>query len=133
MFFIFKLLSASKELIQWYLLSLPPTFAFLTFNYQANGLTLEIAFRYTQYLFEHDLRDIEDWRPYYIERKGKERLVAWSKSLPLVLPQFIPIVMLVFRQIPFSSFPTRALFLADILLLVLTIVNFRYKLAYDAK
>ncbi len=132
-FFVFKLFLVSKETIQWYLLSLPPIFAFLSFNYQANGLTLEIALRYTQYLFENDLRDIEDWRPYYIERKAKGKLVAFSKTLPLLLPQFIPIVMLVFRQITFSNFSMQALFVADTLLLLLTVVNFRYKLTYKGK
>jgi hypothetical protein len=66
---------------------LPPIFAFLNFNYQANGHTLEVALKYTQHLFE------DSWRPFYMKKKKKYLFIAFAKVLPMLLPLLIPLCL----------------------------------------
>lgn len=123
-FFILKILSLNENLLQMYLLSLPIIFSFLAFNYQANGMTLEVALKYTQELFN------KSWRAYYIERRKQQKLIGLMKMCPLIVPQLIPFIMLLFGRINFSYPLIQLLFYSDIFFLIFLVVNFRYKLIY---
>ena len=102
-----------------YLLLLPPLFAFLIFNYQANGHTLEVALEYTQHLFE------DSWRPFYMKKKKKYLLIAFAKVLPMLLPLLIPLCL-------YSRIGAyKPLFFFDIVLGFMVAANYLYKVEYS--
>lgn len=103
------------------LLLLPPIFAGLLFNYQANQMTLEQVARYIQNKYGGN----EDWDTFYGQAKTHHRLTSFLKIIPLFLPLLIPMILELNQQVP-----PRLQWLAwtDMVLFALSIYNFKYKL-----
>lgn len=104
----------TADKFQIYILLIPIVFAGLTFNYQANQMTLEAVAGY--------VRGISPgWEEYYGSHKQKVQLTSFLKVLPLLLPQLLPLFFLESRSLqPF-------LWWVDIVLFLLVLFNFRYK------
>jgi hypothetical protein len=107
--------SAKIEQIMLFVLFLPIIFAFLTFNYQANQMTLEGLAKY--------LKE-EGWESFYGQYKKGRRLTSFLKVLPLLAPQIVPLIIFPFF-VKFSQFGV--LIIIDFMLLLLVFINFRYK------
>jgi|SRR3989344_75313 len=104
----------NPDTYELFVLLIPVIFAGLTFNYQANQMTMEAVSSY--------VRSISPgWEEYYDTHKQKVQLTSFLKILPLLLPQLIPLFFLPSRMThPFFWW-------TDIILLSLVIFNFRYK------
>lgn len=114
---------ASTEL---FLLALPMVFAGLTYNYQANQCTLESAAKY----LHHQYNSVGlKWDEFFGSQKSKQHLVSFSKALPLIWPQFVPIVIWIVFGWPTGRLSS-ALMTVDLILLIVTLLNFRYKAAW---
>ncbi len=108
-----------------FLLVLPIIFAGLTYNYQANQATLESVATYLNQQYNSvGLK----WEEFFGHRKSKQKLISFSKALPLIWPQFIPIIILFAGGWPSGNIES-GLMIVDLILLVLTLLNFRFKLA----
>lgn len=106
----------------WLLLGAIPIFAALTFNYQANQITMEAM---AKYLVSSGSED-RGWEGFWGDFKLKIRLASVIKTTALILPQ---LVMLVWLSFYVDLTQPQLLILAfDWLLGVLILVNFRYKL-----
>lgn len=105
----------APESFELFILLIPIIFAGLTFNYQANQMTMEAVSGY--------VRSISPgWEEYYGSHKQKVQLTSFLKILPLLLPQLIPFFLVSSRiSQPFFWW-------VDIILLSLVIFNFRYKI-----
>lgn len=115
-------LDSNANYLQLFLLTAPIAFACLTFNYQANQMTLEGL---SYYLTDHDPHT--GWDGYYAKHKRKNEAVSFLKVLPLLLPQLLPILYFCcFNNGASSGFNLIAIF--DLFLFLLVILNFRYKL-----
>ncbi|QQG49895.1 MAG: hypothetical protein HZB70_03820 [Candidatus Berkelbacteria bacterium] len=118
-FFLYEF-SSSSTLI-WFLLMLPIIFASLTFNYQANQMTMEAV---ASYLASKE--PAGGWEGYYAKWKKRVQLTSFLKTLPLLLPQALPLVL---WCIGATLEPTQQVMAwVDTVFLALTIFNFRYKL-----
>ncbi len=106
---------ATEEQIGLFILLQPVIFAFLTFNYQANQMTLEGLAKY--------LKE-EGWESFYGQYKKGRRLTSFLKVLPLVAPQFVPLAIWPFF-VGFYQFYW--LIIIDLVLFLLVLINFRYK------
>lgn len=105
------------ERFSWYLLLIPVVFACLTFNYQANQMTMEAVASYAQNIHS-------GWHNYYGSHKRSYQLTSFLKVLPLLLPLLIPFIV-----DPVSA-NAQILRFFDFALLALVIFNFRYKLSH---
>lgn len=104
----------SPESFQVYILLIPIVFAGLTFNYQANQMTMEAVARYVTTISS-------GWDEYYASHKRKVQLTSFLKILPLLLPQLLPLFF-------YPSRMTQPFFWwVDIVLFLLVLFNFRYK------
>lgn len=102
------------ENFEVYILLIPIVFAGLTFNYQANQMTMEAVARYVMTISP-------GWDEYYASHKRKVQLTSFLKVLPLLLPQLLPLFF-------YTSRVTQPLlWWVDMVLLLLVLFNFRYK------
>ncbi|OGD61209.1 hypothetical protein A3A71_01265 [Candidatus Berkelbacteria bacterium RIFCSPLOWO2_01_FULL_50_28] len=106
----------TTEGFSWYLLLIPVVFACLTFNYQANQMTMEAVAGYARSVYS-------GWDKYYGSHKQRYQLTSFLKVLPLLLPLLIP-----FFVAP-EILSLQILRWVDLALLALVIFNFRYKLS----
>lgn len=118
-------LGVDDVLVQLFALILPIIFAFLTFNYQANQMTLEAVAQYLHAKFKNSAN--LGWDDFYGQRKERYRLISLAKIFPLLFPQIIPIAMLFLGKIDLNDTPSLFLVIVDIFLLGLVLFNFRYK------
>ena len=96
-------------------LLIPIVFASLTFNYQANQMTMEAVSGYV-----HGISP--GWDEYYGRHKEKVQLTSFLKIMPFLLPQLLPLFFL-------ASWSTQPLLWGfDAILFLLVIFNFRYKI-----
>lgn len=111
---------------QTFLLFTPIIFASLTFNYQANQLTLEAI---SYYLRDHGTDPELDsrWNKFWAEAKHSVQLVSFLKVLPLLLPQLLPIILIAWHGAWPASTIDQVLTSIDLALFALIIFNFRYK------
>lgn len=106
--------SINPENFEVYILLIPMVFAGLTFNYQANQMTMEAVAGYVRKLSP-------GWEEYYGNHKQKFQLTSFLKILPLLVPQLLPFFF-------YNSRLTQPLlWWVDVVLLFLVLFNFRYK------
>lgn len=110
----------------------PIVFSLLTFNYQANQMTLEGIAGYINHqlrkkLAFKDKKDLDEWDVFYGEYKRKFQLTSFLKTMPLVLPMTLPIWIYIYDP-SLITYPLNLLIYFDLLLFVLVIFNFRYKI-----
>jgi hypothetical protein len=107
-----------------FLLGLPLLFAGLTFNYQANQMTLESLAGYSRELVKTS-PPIQTWDDFYGKYKYHYQLTSFLKTLPLLVPQLVPY----FFFVPLSQTSLgKVLLSVDIVFFLLVLVNFRYKM-----
>ncbi len=121
----------SRELLTTYMLVIPIIFSILTYNYQANQMTMEAVARYLYFHLKPAIKtptfQIKSWDEDYASEKYKYRLISFLKVSPLLLPQSLPFIVLIWLgQLPSGSL-NFSLWLFGLLLFGLTIFNFRYK------
>jgi len=117
-------------LLRYFVLSLPIIFSLLTFNYQANQATLEAIAKYLNTDFKKNLKIPKEtigWDDFYNEHKKQMRMASFLKVVPLLLPQLIPFLIIILSSAPISA-KEFLLFWTDIVLFIIVIYNFRYKL-----
>lgn len=115
------------------LLFIPIVFALLTFNYQANQMTLEGAAGYISHelrekLNNDDKKNFDQWDVYYGNYKKGFQLTSFLKVMPLLLPMTLPIWIDLFFK-PYVYYPVNLLMYFDFALFAFVIFNFRYKLS----
>ena len=134
LFMIFAMISSGFSIreIFVFLLFLPIIFAFLTFNYQANQMTLEGIAGYINHQLRKKIsaedKEIVAWDVFYGQYKKKYQLTSFLKVVPLLLPMLLPIFIFFFDRAFIISFPINMLASFDLILLGLVIFNFRYKI-----
>lgn len=122
--------NASQTLIITYILSLPIVFSLIGFNYQANQMTMESVARYLKHHIETEEPEAEflSWEMFYASQKSKYELVSFLKVVPILMPQLLPIAVIVFLgELPNLVFQ-QWLIAIDLALFVLLIFDFRYKI-----
>lgn len=114
-----------SNLIEHLLLLIPIVYAGLIFNYQANQMTLEALAQYLKEKYRYN-----EWDKFYGRYKIDNRLTSFSKVIPLLLPLFTPLLVILLK----NGLPTDILGLdllvLDLILLVPVVLNFRYKLRH---
>lgn len=110
----------TPEQFTWYLAFTPLVFALLTFNYQSNQMTLEAVAAYV-----NAGKSSDEWDDAYIKHKRRVVLTSFLKVWPLLIPQLLPLVLLVYGY-PLTTGQTHLLIL-DIVFLALGLINFYYK------
>lgn len=118
-FFLYALVGTT--LTVWYLLLWPLVFAPLTFNYQANQMTMEAV---SAYLKSKEAG--HGWETFYGAYKQRVQLTSFLKVLPLLVPQLVPIVL--WGAGTTFTAGQQILALVDGVLFLLVVVNFRYKI-----
>lgn len=124
--------SAATNTFLGFLLFVPVIFAGLTFNYQANQMTFEgLAYYVNDSLRAHvahkDNPAQSTWDSYYNDHKISYRMTSFFKVLPLLFPQIIPFFVLYYYGWPQHG-GLAGLLVFDLVLFVLVVINFRYKL-----
>lgn len=120
------------EIIILFLLFVPFIFALLTFNYQANQMTMEGAAGYVGHelkdqIPEEDKEKFDGWDVFYDKHKRKYQLISFLKVMALVLPMTLPIIIDIFYR-NYVNFPADILMYFDMALFAFVIFSFRYKL-----
>lgn len=112
---------APVPVIYWFILLIPLVFAPLTFNYQANQMTMEAVAAYLR-----TQENSQGWESFYGQYKKGVQLTSFLKVLPLLLPQLLFAVLWITN----APLDTNQQLLAsiDLALLLLVIANFRYKI-----
>jgi len=134
--FYFLILSfgAPASTITLYLLFLPLVFGGLTFNYQANQMTLEAVATYLNRGLKPQIdqmanRPALEWENYYTRHKFTYQLISFLKVLPLLLPMLLPVILIIQQGgLPTETLPLW-LSLLDLAFLLLIAFNFRYKIS----
>lgn len=108
-----------------FLLLLPVIFTGLTFNYQANQMTLEVLAGYSNSLIKVG-EAAKAWDDVYGHYKRMVRLTSFLKVVPLLIPQLIPFFVIYYVGWPRHG-GLAALLILDLVLFFLVIINFRYK------
>lgn len=115
------------EVTRLFLLLVPLVFATLTYNYQANQMTMEAVARFADQIRNSKFKE-ESWDNYYGKHKLGVQLISFMKVIPLLLPQILPIVLF-FTDQQLSQIPLYfILAVIDLALFAVAIFNFRYKL-----
>ncbi|KKR28391.1 MAG: hypothetical protein UT61_C0051G0003 [Candidatus Woesebacteria bacterium GW2011_GWA1_39_8] len=134
LFMVFAMLIGGTSLyeIVLFLLFMPIVFALLTFNYQANQMTLEGAAGYISHqlrekLSAEDQKDFDQWDVFYGRYKKSFQLTSFLKVIPLLLPMTLPIWIYLLDS-SYMSYPVNLLIYFDLVLFGLVIFNFRYKI-----
>jgi len=115
-----------------FLLLSPVIFSLLTFNYQANQMTMEGAAGYIGHELKSELpkeqqREFDNWDIYYDRHKRKYQLTSFLKVMPFLVPMTIPFWVYLFYP-EFSFYPHGLMMVVDTVLFLLVIFNFRYKI-----
>lgn len=120
---------AERQLIDLLLTFLPIIFAGLTFNYQANQMTLEaVAYRCDRLGKRQQKENATSWDDDYGRHKQKYQLTSFLKVVPLLLPQITSLILAAFGLLTNSAL-INFLIGIDLLLFVLVLFNFRYKIS----
>ncbi len=120
---------APTHYVLLFLLLMPIIFVGLTFNYQANQMTLEGVAYYVNDSLRSAVKDNPaqgTWDAYYAQHRVSYRVTSFLKVWPLLLPQLIPFFVLYYAGWP-SQGGLAALLVFDFILFILVVVNFRYK------
>ena len=118
--FGFLIFYTNQEALIIYHLTLPVVFYLLTFNYQANQMTMETVARYLR------TKHKSQWEKFYVEHKKSIRITSFLKILPFFI---VPIFCLIYLPIVADLSKTENIFyVIDWALLALVIYNFKYKL-----
>ncbi len=123
--FLIWLVSTGAEwpLIELFLLAVPIAFAGLAFNYQANQATMESVAKYlNQQYGSAGLK----WEEFFGREKAKNQLISFAKALPMVWVLAIPLVIWSTMGWPADGLNS-ALLAIDLVLVVLVLINFKYK------
>ena len=104
---------------------------FITFNYQSNQMSLEAISKYIHESLRPKVKDIvkEDvleWEKYFADHKAHYKFEAFFKATPFIFPNLIPLIVLILR--PPLGFWENFLIIFDLVLFIIMIENFRYKL-----
>lgn len=115
------------EIVLALLLFVPPVFSLVTYNYQANQMTLEAVARFSDMKYKRELNSKSElsWDDFYGKYKKPNRLTSFLKVMPLLLPQIIPILYYGSEK---SWSGLDLLFWFDLALFFICLINFRYKL-----
>lgn len=113
--------------METFILLIPIIFSGLTFNYQANQFSLEAVAHYLRDQSQ-DKELAAGWENYYGQAKRSVELLSFLKTLPLLLPQLLPLIVIINHLGWSSDFLSQFLTVFDLLLFILVIFNFRYKL-----
>lgn len=129
--FVFIAIEMDRTFFLTYLLLIPIVIDLLAFNYQSNQNSLESIARYFQYQLKPKVEiecgsEILDWEMFFANDKVPYRFESVTKVFPFVLPSIIPIYFLSVG-IQVNNYQM-AILIIDIALLVLMLINFRYKL-----
>ena len=125
---VLVLLHAPTSLQHTFLLLQPIIFATLTFNYQANQMSLEAVAGFSDRLRSSTEFNVEaeSWDQAYGKHKLGFELTSFLKIFSLILPLLLPFVVIQLG----SSYPQGGngiLCSVDIALFALVLANFRYK------
>lgn len=120
----------SIQIFYSFLLLIPLIFVGLTFNYQDNQRTLETTARYLEINLKPKLKvafgdEVFGWEQWFASQKRRYRLSSSFKLFSLLVPLILPIILLIYTSL--NNFQT-ILATVDLLLLIVVIANFRYKL-----
>jgi hypothetical protein len=115
----------SPSVLQTYLLLVPLVFTGLVFNYQDNQRTLEVTAKYIEVELRSKLKDGLDWEKYFAAQKKRYQFSSAYKIFALMVPFSLPIIILISQNLNVAQ---TWLSIVDLVLLVLILVNFRYKL-----
>lgn len=113
------------ELFISFLLFIPLVFSSLIFNYQDNQRTLERTAKYIEEVINPKFHGELEWEKWFAKQKQQSQFSSSYKVLVFLLPFLIPIMVLSYH--PLNTWQT-LLAIFDIVLLVMILVNFRYKL-----
>lgn len=134
LFMTFALIASevSFDQVILFLLFAPVIFTLLTFNYQANQMTLEGAAGYIGHELKSELpkeqqMEFDNWDIYYDRRKRKYQLTSFLKVMPFLTPMTIPLWVYLFYP-NYSIYPHGLMMVVDAVLFLLVIFNFRYKI-----
>ncbi|HEY1074207.1 MAG TPA: hypothetical protein VGE59_00700 [Patescibacteria group bacterium] len=119
---------ATQTQLWTYLLFLPPVFAGITFNYQANQMTLEAVAMFSDKIRKQLGGNAMGWDGFYGRWKKAVQLTSFLKTLPLLMPLAIPFYALSQEQLLKSEPQLVWLTIFDIVLATLVVINFYYKL-----
>jgi len=120
---IFLASQNNTELINWLLLGSFVVFASLTFNYQANQMTMEAV---AKYLLKIPQKEASGWEDFYNDYKKRVRMISVAKVSALILPQILILIWLIIILKDLSQ-PQILLLALDGLLGLAVILNFKYK------
>lgn len=120
-----------RQLLLTYILITPIIFSTLTYNYQANQMTMEAVARYLYFHLKPAIKtptaSVKSWDEDYASEKNKYRLISFLKVSPLLLPQSLPIIIVFWlKSLPEGDL-NLSLWVFDLFLFGLTLFNFRYK------
>lgn len=131
MLFVFWTLEVKKEIIITFLLFVPIIIDLVAFVYQTNQNSLESVARYIHFKIKPRLDkkykvNMLGWEKFFAKEKRPFQYESVTKVFPFVLPSIIPIYLLLAGQelAPYQI----TLTVVDLVLLVIMIENFRYKL-----
>lgn len=123
--------SIASNILVILLLFVPIVFAFITFIYQDNQKTLEGVAKYLHDELLPDAKKIADeniwqWEDYFVKRKKSYQVSSAFKIFVLILPLLIPFYLIWQNLITLPAQWPLAIF--DIVLSIIVLINFRYKL-----
>ncbi|MCX6811320.1 MAG: hypothetical protein NT039_01330 [Candidatus Berkelbacteria bacterium] len=129
--FALLIFNAKKELIYTFLLLIPIVMDLLAFSYQTNQNSLESIPKYFHEKIKPRLdkkyqSNILGWEKFFAQEKWPFRFESITKVFPFLLPSLIPIYFLIARY-PLVEYQV-IIAIIDIVLLLVVLENFRYKL-----
>jgi len=131
LYFVFVAIGLSKYHIITYLLLIPIVLDMVGYNYQSNQNSLESI---AKYFHEHIKPGIKskykarllEWEAYFAKQKEPFKVESVTKVFSFIMPTFIPIYLLA-SNVQLDK-PQQILAIFDLILFVLMLENFRYKL-----
>lgn len=115
------------SLVYTLLLASPIVLAGLTFNYQANQMTLEAVANYSALLVEPDSKTIA-WDTTYGKIKRNYQLISFLKIWPIIVLHLSPLLLIIGSPSVFKSPINLVLFVCNVVVGLLVLFNFRYKI-----
>lgn len=108
-----------------YLLIIPLVFTGLLFNYQDNQRTMEVTAKYIEEKLKPKLERSLEWEKYFASQKKNYQFSSAYKIFAFLAPFVLPIILLI--NFSLTHFQTDLAFV-DLVLLIIALINFRYKL-----
>lgn len=113
-----------------FLLLIPLVFTGIVFNYQSNQRVMEATARYIEEKIRPKAQEIIkdsafEWEKYFAGQKKRWQFSSIYTLFSLLMPFFIPIILLFINSL--TEFQKIIAYL-DLFLLIVIIINFRYKL-----